>query len=141
MSFSTPRAQLFAIMESLGFIAIKDAFDFAEIGNTKINKGFHVEQGTITSDGVDQNTTDIDNPQTLRFYEKGNKDSNITMTNTLLQLDTITNNILDISNKTDGVRNILFSEFSAVPHSDDNNDIIRGELIVNYKQIVCFSIS
>lgn len=141
MSFSLPRTQLFAIMESLGFIAVKDAFDFAEIGNTKINKGFHVEQETMTEDGHDQNAVSVDSPQTLRFYNKGEKNTNITMANTLNQLDLIMNNVMDISNRVDGVRNVLFSEFSAVPLSDDNNDIIRGELTLIYKQIFCFSAS
>lgn len=138
MSFLTPRTKLFDIMESLGFVAVKNAFDFQEIGNSKIDKGFHVEQGTITPDGVDQNTTDIDNPQTLRFYKKGNKDTNITMVDILTELDRITNNVLDIGNRTDGVKNIVFDEFTALANSDDNDDIIRGELSLTYKQIFCF---
>ncbi len=138
MSFATPRSNLFAIMESLGFVAVKNAIDFENIGDTKLDKAFHVTQETVSSDAHDQQTVGVDNPQTLRFYNKGKKDTNVTMTKTLEELDTIMNRIMDIKNRTDGVRNILFDEFSAVEHSDDNNDIIRGELSITYKQTFCF---
>lgn len=139
MSFLTPRTNLFAIMESLGFVAVKDAFDFEQIGNTKLDKGFHVEQGTISGEAHNQNAVDFDNLQTLRFYAKGNKNTNLTMDQILTDLETILNTVMDISNRVNGVRNVLFVDFSAVPHSEGNNDIVRGELTLNYKQILCFT--
>jgi len=139
MSFSTPRAKIIAIMESLKYKLVKDAFDFESIGNTKIDLGFHVEQGTITSEAQNQQTTAVLNPMTLRFWQKGKKDTNVTMTNMLLQLDLVMNNIMAVQNRTDGVRNIVFDEFAAVPHSDQNDDIIRGELTITYNQEFCFT--
>jgi len=141
MSFSTPRTKLFVIMKSLGYQEVKDCFDFEEIGNTKINKGFHVRQEPITSDGHEQGSVQVLSPQILSFYMKGNKNTNITMTNILNELNIILNTAMDIANRVDGVRNVLFDQFQAVPHSDDNNDIIRGELTLIYKQVFCFSAS
>ena len=134
MSFSTPRTKIIAIMKSLNYVLVKDTFDFENIGNTKLDLGFHVEQGTISSEAHNQQTVAVTNPITIRFWQKGKKDTTITMTNMLLQLDTVMNTLLDISNRIDTVRNILFDEFSVVAHSDENDDIIRGELTVTYNQ-------
>lgn len=135
--FSVPRAKLSAIMEALGYTKVRDAFDFQDVGNTKLNKAFHIEQGTITPESHDQATIDVDNPQTVRFYNKGNTDTDDVMTVTLLEADSIMNEAMDISARIDGIRNVMFSEFSAVPHSDDNNKIVRGELTLIYKQVIC----
>lgn len=138
MSFSTPRTNIIAIMESIEFVQVKDAFDFENVASTNIEKGFHLEQGTITPEAVNMQTTAVSNTMTLRFWEKARRNTADAVTDHLIQLDTIMNNILDISNKTNNVRNILFDEFTPVPHSEKNDDIIRGELTLTINQEFCF---
>lgn len=139
MSFVTPRSNIVTIMKNLGYKKLKDAFDFENVGNTKLEKAFHLEQGPINPSGHHQGNISLLNEMTLRFYSKGKRDTEDLMGDALVELDTICNGVLAISNRINGVTNILFGGFNAVPHSDDNDDIIRGELNLTIQQEVDFS--
>jgi len=140
MSFLAPREKLFEIMESLDYVAVKDAFDFEDVGNSKLAKAFHLEQGTVVADEHGQDYVQVTNPQTIRYYNKGRRNTNETMDEALRDLNTILNTAMDIQNRTDadGIINVMMDSFSAVPHTDDNNDIVRGELVLEYTQVFCF---
>ena len=141
MSFANPRKLIIEIMEGIGFELEKDAFDFDNVGNSKLDDGFHVEQGEISGAGVHQQANSISQLQTVRYWEKDKKNTSDGMIDALETLDKVMNNLLDINNRTNGVVNILFNSFNAVPISNDNDKIIRGELSLTVTQELCFSAS
>jgi len=141
MSLSTPRKLLSEIMESIGYVLEEDAFDFDNVGNNKLEKGFHIEQGEISNVQTNQNSNALEQLQTIRFWQKDKKNTNDGMIETLDDLETILDNILDINNRTKGVKTIIFNTFNAVPASNDNDKIIRGEIVLTVTQELCFSAS
>lgn len=141
MSLSTPRKLLVEIMEGIGFELETDAFDFDNIGNNKLAKGFHIEQGEISNIQTNQNSNALEQLQTIRFWEKDRKNTHDGLLEMLGDLETILDNILDINNRTNGVKTIIFNTFNAVPISNDNDKIIRGEIVLTVTQELCFSSS
>lgn len=139
MSLKSPRLLIIQVMEGINYVLERDAFDFENVGNSKLKKGFHLEQGEITSLQVNQATNAIEQHQVLRFWEKDSKNTHDGMLQHLDDLETILDNILEINNRTNGVINIIFNTFNAVPLSNDNDKIIRGELSLTVTQELCFT--
>lgn len=138
MSLSVPRTKLIADMKALGYNQIQDAFDFQNVGNTRLEKAFHIEQGRISAISHDQQTVTFSNIQTIRFWEKGKKKTSDLMGDSLTSTDTILAAIMAIANRVDGVSKIDLVEIQFVPHSSDNDDIVRGELVLDIEQICAF---
>jgi len=142
MSLAIPRQLLIDIMTNQGFKEETKAFDFENLGNTKIQKGFHVEQGTISNVSTNQQTNALENELTVRIWEKAsrNQAGSESLQDMLTKITVILNNILDMSNRTDGIKNILLSEVNVVPISDENDNIVRGEITLTATHEICFSL-
>jgi len=140
MSLAVPRALIIDIMTEEGFDEEKTAFDWENLGDTKIKKGFHVEQGPISNFQTNQTSNALENELTLRVWQKGFRNESEALQEMLVKMTDILNNILDISNRTNGVKNIVLGDFTPVPISDDNDKIVRGELTLTVKQEICFSL-
>ena len=138
MSFTRPRTKIIAIMKSLGYNQVETAFDYENVADNILNKSFHVEQNTITPVEFDQQTTKFDNRLTIRFWHKAKRKSSDLMTDSLISLDTILNSALTIANRVDGFVDVKIGEVSFLPHSFDNDEIVRVEIALTYEQICAF---
>lgn len=139
MSFLTPRANIISLMKSLGYDQLKEAFNFEDVGNTKLTKAFHLEQGSISPDKHSQQIISVENEMVLRFYHKAKRDTSDLINDALTALNTICEGVFAISNRINGVSNVMFSGFQVVPHSAEADDIVRGELSIKIKQEFDFS--
>ena len=142
MSLAIPRQLLIDIMTAQGFKEETEAFDFENLGNTKIKKGFHIEQGTISNVATNQMSNSLENELTVRVWQESarNKATSQSLQEMLKKITVILNNILDINNRTNGIQNILLSEVTLVPISDDNDNIVRGQITLTATQEICFSL-
>lgn len=139
MSFVTPRTNIITIMKNLGYEQLKVAFSDENVGNTKIKKAFHLEQGPIAPDQHSQQVISVTNEMILRFYHTGKRQTSDLVTDALTALNTICDGVFAISNRVNGVSNVMFSGFSMEPLSDQADDIVRGELSITVKQEFDFS--
>lgn len=134
MSLTRPRTKIIAIMKALGYNQVETAFDFENVADNIINKSFHVEQNPINAVGFSQQLIKFENRLTIRFWHKAKRKSSDLVTDALLSLDTILNTALSLTNRIDGFVDLKIGEASFVPHSFDNDEIVRAEIALTYEQ-------
>lgn len=138
MSLGKARLKLIEDMTRLGYTQIDDAFDFQNVGNTRLEKAFHIEQGPIESQEFNQSTVTFSNSQTIRFWEKGKKKTNRLIDEALLSVDSALASIMSIENRVDEVVDIKIRSVDFERHSEDNDDIVRVVMVFDIEQVCAF---
>jgi len=137
MSTSKIRPFINKHMNDLGYTEHLENFDYEDIGSTKIEKTFQVEYNKISLDKQNSEVLDVDVDLTLRFFTKSYKNAPESMAKCLLTLESILARLIDPKNIMGNFKSVELNGFTPVPMGETNDNIIRGELDLFFKIVLC----
>ena len=110
-------------MKALGFVEHPDANNFENISRNNLDTAFHLELGTFTRDGENQNNMEILAPFTVKFFRGIRRDTNTTRDEVIVKVDTIIDAFIKASNRLtiSGINTVVFDS-GIVEELSDNND-------------------
>ena len=125
-------------MNSLNYNEWKDGFNFDNIPQTRYERAYHIETGSIAGNPADNRAFKYDYPMTVRVFLKGFRDPASAIDNAVAQAEVIQADILKESNRLGTeIKTITPNSIDISPRDESNdNDIILTMTFTT--TVICF---
>jgi len=117
-------------MDSLSYSEWTDGFNFVNIPSTILNRSYHLEVGTISSNAANQHVHEFSYPITLRLFLKGYRDPSAAIDDSIVEIESIYSNVLSPTNRYSiSIKDVVPNSVSVIPldASNDNSIIVQFE--------------
>lgn len=126
-------------MDALGYKEHKDAFNYANIPNTIINRSYHIETPTGGRRGNYTNASQpIEHDCVIRVFFKGYRYPATAIDEAMTSYDEILDTVLLSSNRLDaGIKNIYLNDVSVKPYEASNDNLVLLEITFSCLMEIC----
>lgn len=140
MGLASVRSLFRERLEGLGFTEHRDAFNFANIGATVIDKSFHLETGVVTSGPANQLAHFYDYGITVRIFKRGFNNPAEALDEIDALADTVYADLLapGIRLGTE-IKDIVPNSYQPLPYDSSNDNTIILEMSFTASVILCFA--
>lgn len=126
-------------MDALNYKEHKDAFNYANIPNTIINKSYHIETPTGGRRGTYTNgSQDIEHDCVVRVFFKGYRYPALAIDEAMASYGTILDRVLDSNNRLNaGIKNIYLNDVNIQPYDASNDNLVLLEITFTCLMVIC----
>ena len=138
MSLTAVRPFLRGRLDSLGYTEWRDAFNIANIPDNLLDTRYHLEVATVAPFQVaNQYLVEFSFPVLVRLFQRGTLDTAEMIDDLLLRGDTFIKDVLDPTQRTDDVKQVIVTGFTLVPYDPTNDNIAILEIGLELRVLLC----
>lgn len=128
MSLSNVYPYFRSRMKGLGYKEHDEGFDRDNIPSTVLNKSFHILSSSGSGGTINQNHQEVGVDINLRYCIRGYRKPTDAKETALKEMQTILEDICNITNRTSTLFNVVFNDFSMEQLSESNDNVVVTDL-------------